>query len=59
MKNSLKFKLKLVKKQLLNGSDKAEDWVSGFKIALEELMWKNGTKLIFQFADHPHHGRFC
>ena len=51
--------MKLVKIQLLNGIDKAEDWISRFKIALEELMWKNGTKLIFQFADGPHHGQFC
>ena len=55
--NSLKFKSELEKIDLQNGDDKAEDWVSGFKIALEELIWGNGTKLIFHFADAPHHGR--
>ena len=55
--NSLEFKTELEKIQLQNGGDAAEDWVSGFQIALEELMWGNGTKLIFHFADAPHHGR--
>ena len=32
---------------LQNGDDTAEDWVGGFKIALEELIWGNDTKLIF------------
>ena len=31
--------------------------MSGFKIALEELTWGNGTKLIFHFADAPQHGK--
>ena len=34
--NSLEFKSQLDKIQLQNGGDTAEDWVSGFKIALEE-----------------------
>ena len=39
-----------------NGFDYAEDWVSGFQIALDKLVWGNGTKLIFHIADAPHHG---
>ena len=35
----------------------AEDWVSGFRIVLEELNWGNGTKLIFHIADAPAHGK--
>ena len=55
--NSLQFKSELEKIDLQDGDDTAEDWVSGFKIALEELIWGNGTKLIFHFADAPHHGK--
>ena len=55
--NSLLFKSELEKINLQDGDDTAEDWVSGFKIALEELIWGNGTKLIFHFADAPPHGK--
>jgi len=55
--NSSQFKSELEKIKIQNGGDVAEDWVSGFKIALEELIWGNGTKLIFHFADAPHHGK--
>ena len=55
--NILKFKSELEEIHLQNGDDTAEDWVSGFKIALEELIWGNGTKLIFHFADAPAHGK--
>ena len=52
-----KFKLEMEEVQLQNGGDEAEDWVSGFKIALEDLVWRNGTKLIFHIADAPAHGK--
>ena len=55
--NSLQFKSELEKIDSQDGDDSAEDWVSGFKIALEELTWGNGTKLIFHFADAPQHGK--
>ena len=51
------FKTDLDKICLQSGDDTAEDWVSGFKIALENLNWRNGTKLIFHIADAPHHGK--
>ena len=43
--------------ELQNGGDVAEDWVSGFRIALDNLNWGNGTKLIFHIADAPAHGK--
>ena len=51
------FKSQLEEKPLQGGNDCAEDWVSGFRIALEELKWGNGTKLIFHIADAPQHGK--
>ena len=51
------FKSKLEEIEMQNGDDVAEDWVSGFQIALDELNWGNGTKLIFHIADAPHHGK--
>ena len=56
-KNEKEFKSNLEGISLQNGDDVAEDWVSGFKIALEELNWRNGTKLIFHIADAPQHGK--
>ena len=52
-----KFDSELKKINLQGGGDEAEDWVSGFRIALEELEWNNGTKLIFHIADAPQHGK--
>ena len=55
--NENEFKSQLNKINLQNGEDIAEDWVSGFKLALEDLNWGNGTKLIFHIADAPAHGK--
>ena len=55
-KDENEFRSKLEKIKTQNGGDIAEDWVSGFQIALDELSWGNGTKLIFHIADAPHHG---
>lgn len=55
--NESEFKSKLKDIKIQNGDDEAEDWVSGFRIALEELNWENGTKLIFHIADAPQHGK--
>ena len=52
-----KFKSELANIQLQSGGDEAEDWVGGFKVALEDLTWGNGTKLIFHIADAPQHGK--
>ena len=56
-KDENEFKSKLEEIELQNGGDVAEDWVSGFKIALDDLNWGNGTKLIFHIADAPQHGK--
>ena len=56
-KDEDEFRAKLEEVELQNGDDVAEDWVSGFQIALDELEWGNGTKLIFHIADAPHHGK--
>ena len=56
-KDENEFKSKLEEIELQNGDDVAEDWVSGFKIALDDLNWGNGTKLIFHIADAPQHGK--
>ena len=55
--NEKKFKSELEKIEMQNGNDVAEDWVTGFKMALEDLKWANGTKLIFHIADAPAHGK--
>ena len=51
------FKSKLEEIELQNGGDVAEDWATAFQIALEELNWGSGIKLIFHIADAPHHGK--
>ena len=55
--NQDEFKSQLEEIDGQNGDDVAEDWVSGFQMALDELDWGNGTKLIFHIADAPHHGK--
>ena len=55
--NENEFKSKLEEIKMQNGDDEAEDWVSGFQDALDNLSWGNGTKLIFHMADAPHHGK--
>ena len=55
--NEKEFKSQLNNINLQHGYDAAEDWVSGFKLALEDLNWGNGTKLIFHIADAPAHGK--
>lgn len=51
------FKSQLEKIEGQDGDDVAEDWVSGFQIALDELDWGNGRKLIFHIDDAPQHGK--
>ena len=55
--NAEVFKSKLEEIELQNGGDVAEDWATAFQIALEELNWGSGIKLIFHIADAPHHGK--
>ena len=40
-----------------DGGDGAEDWVGGYKLALDEINWRNGRKIIYHICDAPAHGR--
>ena len=39
------------------GTDFAEDWVGGYEIALSEIKWRNGEKIIVHITDAPGHGK--
>jgi hypothetical protein len=55
--NESEFKSQLEAIRGQHGGDEAEDWVGGFQMALDELNWGNGTKLIIHIADAPQHGK--
>ena len=38
------------------GGDGPEDWVGGYDLALNEIKWRNGSKLIIHIADAGAHG---
>ena len=38
------------------GGDSPEDWVGGYDMALDNIAWRNGTRLIIHIADAPAHG---
>ena len=38
------------------GNDIPEDWVTGYKMALNDIIWGNGIKLIIHIADAGAHG---
>ena len=38
------------------GGDIPEDWVAGYKIALNDIKWRDGIKLIIHIADAGAHG---
>ncbi len=38
------------------GGDGPEDWVGGFDMALDNIAWRSGTRLIIHIADAPAHG---
>jgi len=39
------------------GGDEAEDWVEGYKLATNNIAWREGTKLIIHIADAGAHGK--
>jgi hypothetical protein len=42
------------------GGDRPEDWVGAYKLALESMTWRDGTKTIIHIADAPAHGKlYC
>ena len=40
-----------------SGGDGAEDWVGGYDIALNKILWRNGKKIIVHICDAPAHGK--
>ena len=40
-----------------NGGDEAEDWVGGYDIALNKILWRKGKKIIVHICDAPAHGK--
>ena len=51
---SLKEKISTVK--AYGGGDEAEDWVEGYKLAINNISWREGSKLIIHIADAGAHG---
>ena len=39
------------------GGDGPEDWVGGYEMALNNMKWRNGIKLIIHIADAGAHGK--
>ena len=39
------------------GGDEAEDWVEAYKLATNNIAWREGTKLIIHIADAGAHGK--
>ena len=38
------------------GGDEPEDWVGAYNLAINNIAWRRGTKLIIHIADAPAHG---
>ena len=51
-----KLKSELSSESATGGGDGPEDWVGGFDMALDNIAWRNGTRLIIHIADAPAHG---
>ena len=51
---SLKEKISTI--NAYGGGDMAEDWVEGYKLATNNLSWREGSKLIIHIADAGAHG---
>ena len=52
--NILKSELSIEKAD--GGGDGPEDWVGAYDMALNNIAWRNGTRLIIHIADAPAHG---
>ena len=56
--NSLRGKIGYI--NATGGGDGPEDWVGAYHIALGQMNWRRGTRLIIHIADAPAHGHtFC
>lgn len=58
LKNDVnKLKSELSSEHATGGGDEPEDWVGGYDMVLDNIAWRNGTRLIIHIADAPAHGR--
>ena len=46
---NLKSQIETVK--ATGGDDEGEDWVAGYKLATNNIAWREGTKLVIHIAD--------
>ena len=57
LKNDVnKLKSELASESAKGGGDTPEDWVGAYDMALNNIAWRNGTRLIIHIADAPAHG---
>lgn len=52
---SLKYFISCVK--AVGGGDEAEDWAGGYDLAINQIQWRNGIKLIIHICDADGHGK--
>ena len=51
-----KLKEELASESANGGGDGPEDWVGAYEMACDNIIWRNGTRLIIHVADAPAHG---
>ena len=51
-----RLKRELGSERASGGGDTPEDWVGAYDMALNNIAWRNGTRLIIHIADAPAHG---
>jgi hypothetical protein len=54
--NVLRLQNQIADEQANGGGDGPEDWVGAFDLALNNISWRNGTRLIIHIADASAHG---
>ena len=52
---SLKYFISCMK--AVGGGDEAEDWAGGYDLAINQIQWRNGIKLIIHICDADGHGK--
>ena len=55
-KNVVLLKRDIEPERANGGGDDEEDWVNAYDMALNNIAWRNGTRLIIHIADAPAHG---
>ena len=51
-----KLKSEIASERATGGGDGPEDWVGAYDMSLNNIAWRNGTRLIIHIADAPAHG---